>query len=36
MNAIRGAPGWARPDPPVCESYVHKREVHLKYIELYF
>jgi hypothetical protein len=22
-----GGHGWARPDPPVPESYVHKREV---------
>ena len=24
---VRGGHGWARPDPPLTEGYIHKREV---------
>ena len=28
-SMVRGGHGWARPDPPLNESYVHKREVFI-------
>jgi len=27
LMAVRGGHGWARPDPPLTEVYIHKREV---------